>query len=137
MRAVFFDTSYFIGLLDPRDDLHSICAIAVSVFEIDRFVTTDLVVAEVLNHFTGVGPNMRRAAAQTMGALLRNPRAEVIAPSRPLLTSAISLSLDSPDKSWSVTDCLSFLVMRRRGIRDALTHDRHFVQAGLRALLRR
>jgi predicted nucleic acid-binding protein len=40
------------------------------------------------------------------------------------------------DKEWSLTDCISFLLMRERGIHEALTHDHHFEQAGFVALLR-
>ncbi|MEZ4571694.1 MAG: hypothetical protein R2849_15445 [Thermomicrobiales bacterium] len=39
------------------------------------------------------------------------------------------------DKSWTLVDCISFVVMQERGITEALTADRHFVQAGFRALL--
>jgi uncharacterized protein len=40
------------------------------------------------------------------------------------------------DKSWSLTDCASFLLMEAENIRAALTHDRHFLQAGFETLLR-
>jgi predicted nucleic acid-binding protein len=40
------------------------------------------------------------------------------------------------DKEWSHTDCASFQAMKREGIAEALTHDRHFEQVGFRALLR-
>ena len=40
------------------------------------------------------------------------------------------------DKDWSLTDCLSFVVMQERGVNEALAHDHHFEQAGFRALLR-
>jgi hypothetical protein len=39
------------------------------------------------------------------------------------------------DKAWSLTDCISLEVMREWNIHDALTSDRHFAQAGFRALL--
>ncbi len=41
------------------------------------------------------------------------------------------------DQEWSLTDCISFIVMQQRGISPALTYDHHFEQAGFEALLRR
>ena len=43
---------------------------------------------------------------------------------------------DRPDKQWSLTDCISFVVMEDRGMQDALSADRDFEEAGFRALLR-
>lgn len=40
------------------------------------------------------------------------------------------------NKDWSLTDCISFVVMQREGIDEALTGDRNFEQAGFKALLR-
>jgi predicted nucleic acid-binding protein len=40
------------------------------------------------------------------------------------------------DKQWSLTDCVSFEVMRDMRLTDALASDHHFEQAGFRALLR-
>jgi uncharacterized protein len=39
------------------------------------------------------------------------------------------------DQEWSFTDCFSFSVMRRLGLRDALTADAHFRHAGFNPLL--
>ena len=47
------------------------------------------------------------------------------------------LHLERQDKEWSLTDCISFLVMQRRSIRQALAYDHHFAQAGFDSLLAR
>lgn len=52
-----------------------------------------------------------------------------------LFASAIALYKQMDDKQWSLVDCVSFVVMRERGITAALTSDRHFIQAGFQALL--
>ena len=52
-----------------------------------------------------------------------------------LTESAVQLYQTRPDKSWSLTDCLSFVVMERRHLTEALTTDRHFEQAGMKVLM--
>jgi uncharacterized protein len=41
-----------------------------------------------------------------------------------------------PDKDWSLTDCVSFVVMDDMGLREALSPDHHFEQAGFAILLK-
>jgi uncharacterized protein len=43
---------------------------------------------------------------------------------------AWQLFLDRPDKMYTLTDCLSFVVMRRLGIDTAIATDVHFRQEG-------
>ena len=50
--------------------------------------------------------------------------------------AALTFYRERPDKSWSLVDCASFLIMNEKGIREALAHDHHFEQAGYVALLR-
>ncbi len=52
-----------------------------------------------------------------------------------LIESAVELYRTRPDKDWSLTDCLSFVVMERRHLTEALTTDGHFEQAGLKAMM--
>jgi predicted nucleic acid-binding protein len=59
----------------------------------------------------------------------------VIPPSQRLFEDGLRLFAERPDKEWSLTDCVSFLVMKRHGLTDALTADRHFSQAGYNPLL--
>jgi len=53
-----------------------------------------------------------------------------------LARRGLELFCHRADKEWSWTDCISFLVMEERRLRQALTTDEHFEQAGYVALLR-
>jgi hypothetical protein len=65
------------------------------------------------------------------------PRWETIPASQELFAKGIELHANRPDKAWSLTDCISFIVMEHRQFTRALTPDRHFEQAGFEALLLR
>jgi predicted nucleic acid-binding protein len=60
-----------------------------------------------------------------------------VVPCQPeLIGSAVQLYRARPDKGWSLTDCLSFVVMERQGLTEARTTDAHFEQAGFKVLMR-
>jgi hypothetical protein len=61
---------------------------------------------------------------------------EVLPLEAELFVRAFRLYSDRADKEWGLTDCVSFVVMTDRGIREALTADEHFEQAGFLPLLR-
>jgi predicted nucleic acid-binding protein len=60
----------------------------------------------------------------------------IVPPSEELLEAGLELFNDRPDKTWSLTDCISFVVMQRLGLDRALTLDHHFEQAGFEVLLK-
>ena len=68
--------------------------------------------------------------------LLENPDIETVWVDEALHRSAIELLRIRPDKSYSLCDAVSFVLMRQRKITEALTTDKHFEQEGLTRLLR-
>jgi predicted nucleic acid-binding protein len=66
-----------------------------------------------------------------------DPELVIIPLDQDLLVRAADLYQSRDDKDWSMTDCVSFEIMRQRTISDALTADHHFEQAGFRCLFSR
>jgi uncharacterized protein len=62
--------------------------------------------------------------------LLDNPEIETVWIDEPLHRAAVELLLERQDKTYSLCDAVSFVLMRRRGISEALSSDRHFEQEG-------
>jgi predicted nucleic acid-binding protein len=136
MKRIFADASYWIALLNPRDELHGrAVGVAQSCSE-DQIVTSEMVLAELLNGFSDGGPRLREAASKAVKTLRSSPNVTVIPQTSDQFQRALARYEERIDKGWSLTDCASFLIMEAEGIEAALTHDQHFAQAGFQALLR-
>jgi uncharacterized protein len=81
-------------------------------------------------------PSIRGFTAGFIRGMLASSESLVITDLNPWLGLGLTLYEQRPDKSWSLTDCISFSVMESRGIREVLTGDRHFEQAGFLRLLK-
>ena len=64
-----------------------------------------------------------------------SPRTIIVPLDSRLLQRGLDLFASRADKDWSLTDCISFIVMQEKTLRDALTADHHFEQAGFHLLL--
>lgn len=135
MRTVFADANYWIGLFNPKDQLHSVAISASRGLVKTRLVTSEMVLVEVLNGL-GEYPLLRGRVVAAIDAIAADPNTEVIPQTSILFRDALLLYRQHEDKEWGLTDCSSVVIMRQRGLAEALTYDRHFEQAGFRALLR-
>ena len=134
MRRIFADTSYWMGLVNPRDQIHQKAVSVTRQLSSESLLTTDMVLAEVLNSFSD---SLYREAVGRMVASLRQDQSLTIVPqTRTQFENALQRYRQAADKGWSLTDCASFQVMEAEQIRAALTHDQHFAQAGFETLLR-
>lgn len=133
MSSVFGDTVYFLALVNARDQLHA------QAKELSRqppgsLVTTEWVLTEVGDALSA--PGARERFTSLLGTLQRQADVEIVPASHDLFSKGCAVFSERPDKAWSLTDCLSFAVMRERAIGSALTADHHFVQAGFDVLMR-
>jgi predicted nucleic acid-binding protein len=97
------------------------------------FWTTDLVLVETANDCRR--PGLRLAAARLIYRLAAEPDTHIVRLSQELFEKAMVRYEGRRDKAWSLTDCLSFVVMEENGIHEALTGDAHYLQAGFRTLM--
>jgi len=136
MRAVFADTSYWLALLISKDSLHRKArALSESLWDA-QIITSEMVLAELLNDCSHRGAALRRTAAFMIGDLRRKVEILIVPQTSTQFREALSLYEQRDDKRWSLTDCASFQIMRRDRMTQALTYDHHFEQAGFQALLR-
>jgi hypothetical protein len=131
--AIFVDTVYWLALVNRNDRLHR-QALEWSTRIEEPLVTTDAVLTEVADALCRA--DRRRWAVAALEAIRSDKSVTSVAGSAKLFGGGFTLYAGRPDKDWSLTDCMSFVVMKDRKIEQALTADVHFVQAGFRALLR-
>jgi uncharacterized protein len=133
MTPVFADTFFFLALINPRDAGHA-RAVALAETATGPIITTAWVLTEVAD---GLANTPDRHLFQAILAdLEQEPRATIVPSSQELFERGTRLYVSRPDKKWSLTDCISFLVMEAGNITEALTADHHFEQAGFAALLK-
>lgn len=133
MITSFIDTSFLIAFV-LTDDEHHRRAVAWHHVIQGGLLTTEYVLVEFVDALWD--PPLRPLAVETVSVLRRRAGVQVVPASTLLFDDGLAMFADRRDKEWSLTDCLSFVVMQRREVTDALTSDHHFEQAGFRALLR-
>jgi predicted nucleic acid-binding protein len=132
MSEVFADAAYFIAHLNHRDQYHQKAVMASEQFS--RLLTTEWVLLEVADGFAST--HYRLQIREIFNLLRNSPLSEVVPVSSAVLDEALELYHERRDKQWTLTDCTSFIIMRERGITEALSGDHHFEQAGFTALLK-
>ncbi len=100
-----------------------------------HLVTTETVLIELLNYLAEFPPEMREAVGRFVKLILNGFLVEVVFHTHGAFLQGLELYENRLDKGYSLTDCISMLVMRERGIQEVLTHDHHFEQEGFNILL--
>lgn len=133
MMDAFADAYYYVALLNPHDEGHAAAVQATDTISGELW-TTVWVLTEVAN--TCARPPARSAFLSLLADIEGDPRIHIIGPSDDEYRRGKALYSERPDKEWSLTDCISFVVMEEQGLTRALTADHHFEQAGFTILLK-
>ena len=128
MTASFADTFFFLALLDRTDQHHQKVAAWVSAESSGRITTTRWVLAETANALAA--SKYRVAVAEFLAQVESDPWLTIVEPSDVLYHRGLELYSRCSDKAWSLTDCISFVVMEEQAVLNGLTGDHHFAQAG-------
>ncbi|MGQ9824349.1 MAG: type II toxin-antitoxin system VapC family toxin [Desulfotomaculales bacterium] len=139
MKTIFLDTAGWLALGNKSDKWH--CR-AVQIYQqvarerLPR-LTTDAVVIEVCNALRK--PPLRPLSLVLADHIYKAERLgylEIVHVNPDFFREGLTLFRERKDKDWSLTDCISFVIMKQRGITRALTTDHHFEQAGFERLLK-
>ena len=142
MNRVFIDTSFVVALVNEKDQHHNRAAELADLFDGYPLMTTDAVLLEVGK---ALARSFKEQASEIIEDFLTSDEVEIVNLNAVLFQEAFELYRAHEafelyrahkDKAWGMTDCVSFIVMRGRGIEAALTNDKDFRQAGFNALMR-
>lgn len=130
----FLDTAFVQALLNRNDQYHKIAKACLSELRTAKEVwTTEAILIEIGN---ALSTTHREAAVHFIDQCYVTSNIHVVSVDMGLLKRALNLYDERTDKEWGLTDCISFVVMSEQNLGDAMTTDRHFTQAGFRAIMR-
>lgn len=130
---IFVDTAFVVAWISPNDALHVRAVELLNEIRSEQWLTTDCVLLEIGNSLARIH---RAEAIRVIDNFLSDEKIEVVGLDANLFNRAFELFRTRDDKSWGLIDCVSFVVMKEHEVTDALTNDRHFQQAGFKALMR-
>lgn len=135
MRTVFADTPYWIAMLNPEDECAPLALAASRELGNARLVTTQEVLAEVMNYFARYGPAVRGAAAEAVREILTASNVTVVAQSPESFVGGLDLYDGDSAGATDLTGSIAMNIMREEGIDEVLTTDPAFSRAGFRVLM--
>ncbi|HEX6809793.1 MAG TPA: PIN domain-containing protein [Gemmatimonadaceae bacterium] len=127
-RALFLDTWFVLALLNADDEHHAQALGRLADIEAAMdVVVSEAVLTEIAN---ALADHNRQAAFRFIRHCYDADNISVVPVDTALFQRGLERYGARPDKSWGLTDCISFVIMEDRGLTRVATRDRHFEQAG-------
>ncbi|MGK7927949.1 MAG: type II toxin-antitoxin system VapC family toxin [Spirulina sp.] len=138
MNALFVDTSGWGNLIDISQPFHQLSATSYRLARQQKksIVTTNYIITELVALLTSPLRLPRHQIVEFINSLKTSPYLDIIHINQEQDRAAWTLLSNRLDKTWSLVDCSSFVIMQEFRITDVLTTDRHFEQAGFIRLLK-
>jgi predicted nucleic acid-binding protein len=130
-NSIFIDTGYVIALINERDQYHAQAMELARRFAGQPLVITDAVLLEIGN---ALARSFKLEATTVIEQFLAADEVTIVHLTPQLFTKGFALYKEYQDKSWSLVDCISIVVMRETNVSQVLSFDRHFTQAGFTVL---
>lgn len=138
MNNIFADTSGWGNLIDSTQKYHESAANIYRSLphKLCKIVTTNYIITELVALMSSPLRIQHQIVVEFINSMKTSPHVEVVHIDPILDEQAWQLLSNRSDKSWSLVDCSSFVVMEQLGIKEALATDHHFEQAGFICLLK-
>ncbi|MDQ3254833.1 MAG: PIN domain-containing protein [Acidobacteriota bacterium] len=132
MKSVFLDTGYLLALELSNDQNHraALKHWRSSVKSLPLIISTSYVFDEIVTFFNSRGYHAK--AVEVGNRLLSSPSVQLVHVDEALFREGWQYLQKYKDKEYSLTDCISFIVMKNFGIDTAFAFDKHFAQAGFK-----
>ena len=131
MNSVLVDSGYLAALEILNDQHHQAASDhwkQTRVSSSFKLLTTSFIFDELVTFLNSRGKHAK--AVEVGEQLLRSQLIEFVEVDHSLFNEGWEYFRQHQDKTYSLTDCISFVLMRNEGIRTAFTFDKHFEQAG-------
>lgn len=137
MSDIFVDTSGWASIATPKQADHKVASSYYYRIRHNRqlFITTNYIIAELASLLASPLRIPRPTIVTFIEGFKVSPFVQIIHVDLALDQQAWQLFRQRRDKTWSLVDCTSFVLMEQMKIREALTTDQHFEQAGFLRLL--
>ncbi|NJL49715.1 MAG: type II toxin-antitoxin system VapC family toxin [Leptolyngbyaceae cyanobacterium SM2_5_2] len=137
MTKLFVDTSGWASFFNRKEPTHSQAARILTAAYRDRYsvFTSNYVLAELVSLLHSPLRISRSKTFTVVDTIKATPYVDIVHIDPATDTDAWNFCKSRPDKSWSLVDCSSFVIMQQHNIQQALTTDHHFEQAGFIRLL--
>ena len=138
MRRIFADTSGWGNLIDSTQKYHKLAA---NIYRsapnrVFKIITTNYIITELVALMSSPLRIQHSMIVEFINSMKNSPHVELVHIDPILDEKAWKLLSNRSDKGWSLVDCSSFVVMEQLGIKESLTTDHHFEQAGFIRLLK-